>query len=89
MQTIASRLSPTGFFNLAQGNALGFGSPCNCRLKACFNRFTTRRLKKAFSLPFSFQFLPRALPWAKMSQPVGLRKYKKKVATNEALAPSS
>ena len=56
--------SPSGSVIIAQGNALGNGNTHRMRrLKACLIPAAVRRIMKQ----------PRALPWAIMNQPVGLR----------------
>lgn len=64
--------SPTGLFIVAQGNALGRNRKENGRLKACVNRRNANRMKQAFSLHLQHALNPRALPWARMNEPVGL-----------------
>ena len=66
--------SQTGSFILAQGNALGNATTMMCRLKACLIPGVARRfMKQAYSLQSPLNPLPRALPWAMMSEPVGLK----------------
>ena len=65
---------PRVSFILAQGSALGIGSKHLCRLKVCLiASFNPRPMKQAFSLRIIHGALPRAMPWASMSKPVGLK----------------
>jgi len=66
--------SPMGFFIAAHGNAMGSGGRKGFEPEGLIHRFQSRLMKQPFRLRRLLSLFPMALPWAFMSEPVGLGK---------------
>jgi hypothetical protein len=83
-QELVFIFSLKGWDNLAQGNALGMMAVCCSSLKGWDNKPISKTVAP-FQGALCYRTFPRAMPWAKLSQPFRLKKIQRLISFREGI----